>query len=89
MVDFTSTRWTSRFECPAFSTLLATASGGGTAAKPGYGVVFQLTPAGVFTPIHTFTAVSDGANPTGTLAHDSTGAIYGATNGGTVYKVKP
>jgi hypothetical protein len=56
--------------------------------------VFQLTPAGVFKTIHTFTG-ADGSNPTGTLAHDSTGAIYGATTGnsggtgGTVYKIKP
>jgi uncharacterized repeat protein (TIGR03803 family) len=71
-----------------------TQSGGGTAASPGYGTVFQLTPAGVFKTIHTFTG-TDGSNPTGTLAHDSTGAIYGATTGnsggtgGTVYKIKP
>jgi uncharacterized repeat protein (TIGR03803 family) len=71
-----------------------TASGGGTVAKPGYGTLFRLTPAGAFTVIHTFTG-PDGSNPTGTLAHDSTGAIYGATTGnsgsigGTVYKVKP
>jgi uncharacterized repeat protein (TIGR03803 family) len=70
-----------------------TASGGGTAAKPGYGTLFRLTQAGVFTTIHTFTG-KDGSNPTGTLAHDSTGAIYGATSGnsgsigGTVYKIK-
>jgi uncharacterized repeat protein (TIGR03803 family) len=71
-----------------------TASGGGTAAKPGYGTLFRLTPDGAFTVIHTFTG-PDGSNPTGTLAHDSTGAIYGATTGnsgsigGTVYKIKP
>jgi uncharacterized repeat protein (TIGR03803 family) len=67
-----------------------TGSGGGTPAKPGYGTLFRLTPKGVFTVIHTFTGGKDGSNPTGTLAHDSTGAIYGATSGtgGTVYKVK-
>ncbi len=71
-----------------------TQSGGGTKAKPGYGTLFQLTPAGVFKTIHTFTG-ADGSNPTGTLAHDSTGAIYGATTGnnggigGTVYKITP
>jgi uncharacterized repeat protein (TIGR03803 family) len=65
-----------------------TQSGGGTKAKPGYGTVFRLTPAGVFTTIHTFTG-PDGSNPTGTLAHDSTGAIYGATGAGTVYKINP
>jgi uncharacterized repeat protein (TIGR03803 family) len=70
-----------------------TASGGGTAAKPGYGTVFRLTPNGQFTVIHTFTG-KDGSNPTGTLAHDSKGAIYGATSGnngsigGTVFKIR-
>lgn len=69
-----------------------TQSGGGTAAKPGYGTLFRITPAGQFTVIHTFTG-PDGSNPTGTLAHDGKGAIYGATTGnsggigGTVYKV--
>ena len=71
-----------------------TQSGGGTAARPGYGTLFRVTPAGQFTVIHTFTG-ADGSNPTGTLAHDATGAIYGATTGnsggigGTVYKIKP
>jgi uncharacterized repeat protein (TIGR03803 family) len=71
-----------------------TQSGGGSKAKPGYGTVFRITPAGVFKTIYTFTG-ADGSNPTGTLAHDSTGAIYGATTGnsggtgGTVYKIKP
>jgi uncharacterized repeat protein (TIGR03803 family) len=65
-----------------------TASGGGTAAKPGQGTLFRITPSGVFRVIHTFTGGADGSGPTGTLAHDSTGAIYGATGAGTVYKVK-
>jgi len=71
-----------------------TASGGGTDANPGYGTLFRITPAGQFRVIHTFTG-PDGSNPTGTLAHDATGAIYGATSGnngsigGTVYKIKP
>jgi uncharacterized repeat protein (TIGR03803 family) len=71
-----------------------TQSGGGTAARPGYGTLFRITPAGRFTVIHTFTG-ADGSNPTGTLAHDAAGAIYGATTGdsggtgGTVYKIRP
>jgi len=52
----------------------------------GQGILFRITPAGGFTLLHTFTGGSDGAGPTGTLAHDSFGAIYGATNAGTVYK---
>ena len=71
-----------------------TQSGGGTAAKPGYGTLFRITPAGQFKVIYTFTG-AEGSNPTGTLAHDATGTIYGATTGnsggtgGTVYKIKP
>lgn len=70
-----------------------TASGGGTAAKPGYGTVFRIAPSGQFAVIHTFTG-KDGSNPTGTLAHDAAGAIYGATSGsagsigGTVFKIR-
>jgi uncharacterized repeat protein (TIGR03803 family) len=65
-----------------------TASGGVVTGGTGQGVLFRITPAGVFSVIHTFTGGSDGAGPTGTLAHDSTGAIYGATYAGTVYKIK-
>jgi len=69
-----------------------TASGGSTATQTGYGTVFRITPTGAFSVIHTFTG-PDGSNPTGTLAHDRTGAIYGATTGnggnigGTVFKI--
>jgi uncharacterized repeat protein (TIGR03803 family) len=72
-----------------------TASGGITnTGQVGSGTVFRITPSGQFKVIHTFNG-ADGSGPTGTLAHDSTGAIYGATNGndggigGTVYKIKP
>ena len=65
-----------------------TAQGGVVKNGTGQGTLFRITPAGVFSVIHTFTGGSDGAGPTGTLAHDSTGAIYGATSAGTVYKVK-
>jgi uncharacterized repeat protein (TIGR03803 family) len=69
-----------------------TASGGSAAGKQGYGTVFRITPSGQFAVIHTFTG-PDGSNPTGTLAHDRYGAIYGATTGnsgnigGTVFKI--
>jgi uncharacterized repeat protein (TIGR03803 family) len=66
-----------------------TESGGGTTAKPGYGTLFRITPAGVFTVLHTFSGGTDGYGPTGTLAHDRAGAIYGGTSGGTVYKYVP
>jgi uncharacterized repeat protein (TIGR03803 family) len=64
-----------------------TQSGGVFNGGAAQGTLFRITPAGVFSVIHTFTGGSDGAGPTGTLAHDSTGAIYGATAAGTVYKL--
>jgi uncharacterized repeat protein (TIGR03803 family) len=66
-----------------------TGAGGGTDAKPGYGTLFRITPAGVFTVLHTFSGGTDGSGPTGTLAHDANGAIYGGTSAGTVFKYKP
>jgi uncharacterized repeat protein (TIGR03803 family) len=65
-----------------------TAQGGTVKGGTGQGTLFRITPAGVFSVIHTFTGGADGYGPTGTLAHDGTGAIYGATSAGTVYKVK-
>jgi uncharacterized repeat protein (TIGR03803 family) len=55
----------------------------------GYGTVFQITPAGAFKVMHAFTGGKDGANPTGMLAHDYAGAIYGGTASGQVYKIVP
>jgi uncharacterized repeat protein (TIGR03803 family) len=66
-----------------------TDSGGGTAAKPGYGTLFRINPAGVFTVVHTFTDGADGYGPTGTLASNSNGAIFGGTGAGTIYKYVP
>jgi uncharacterized repeat protein (TIGR03803 family) len=66
-----------------------TGSGGGTKRKPGYGTLFRITPAGVFTVLRTFYYGPEGGGPTGTLAHDSKGAIYGGTSAGTVYKYAP
>ncbi len=66
-----------------------TGSGGGTKKKPGYGTLFRITPAGAFTVSRTFYYGPEGGGPTGTLAHDSRGAIYGGTSAGTVYKYTP
>lgn len=58
----------------------------------GNGTVFQLTPAGVLTTLHSFTALdtgnfyvnTDGANPTGELIEGKDGSFYGTTTyGGT------
>lgn len=67
-----------------------TSTGGG---KNGDGTVFQITPAGVLTTLHTFTNGSDGAYPTGGLVQGADGQFYGTagsggTNGdGTVFKI--
>jgi uncharacterized repeat protein (TIGR03803 family) len=65
-------------------------SGGG---KNGSGTVFQITPAGVFTTLHTFTSTGKGgSNPSG-LVQGADGQFYGTTydggtNGyGTIFKI--
>ncbi|MGH6850219.1 MAG: choice-of-anchor tandem repeat GloVer-containing protein [Methylocella sp.] len=61
----------------------------------GCGVVFKLSPSGIFTVLHTFTGGSDGKLPEGALLADSSGNLYGATYGGgtsnrgTVFKLTP
>jgi uncharacterized repeat protein (TIGR03803 family) len=57
-----------------------TTEGGGA---NGAGTVFDITPAGLLTTLHSFT-FSDGANPTGRLVQGTDGMFYGTTpNGGT------
>jgi uncharacterized repeat protein (TIGR03803 family) len=61
----------------------------------GCGTVYELTPAGKFTVLHTFTGGSDGGNPAGGLVMDKEGNLYGTTYGygahgyGTVFKLTP
>ncbi len=69
----------------------------------GCGTLFELSPTGVLTVLHTFAGGSDGATPFGTLVLDAAGNLYGATiegggacgpndarNGcGTVFKLDP
>ncbi len=56
------------------------------------GVVFQLTPEGIQTILHSFTW-TDGATPTQKLAQDARGNLYGAASqggsqgGGLIYKL--
>jgi len=60
-----------------------TENGGDISCGYGCGVVFKLTPAGVFSVLHSFN-MSDGANPTGGLVQVD-GNFYGTTmNGGTL-----
>jgi uncharacterized repeat protein (TIGR03803 family) len=49
------------------------------------GAVFQLTPFGGFTVLHSFTGTPDGANPYGGLAFDALGNLYGTTAFGGTY----
>jgi uncharacterized repeat protein (TIGR03803 family) len=70
-----------------------TTNSGGSA---GYGIVFQLTPSGQFTLLHSFGGnTTDGGNPAGPLVADAQGNFYGvATIGGahgqgSVFKITP
>ena len=55
----------------------------GSACGPfGCGVVFKLSPGGTETVLHFFTGGGDGALPQGGLIADSSGNLYGTTNGG-------
>lgn len=74
-----------------------TASGGGA---NGQGVVFKITPGGVFSTVYNFcsqggSACTDGAQPRMGLMLDSNGDLYGTTlfgganNRGTIYRITP
>jgi len=60
----------------------------------GDGTVFELSPSGVHTVLHTFTGGADGAVPDANLILDKQGNLYSTTLGGgigfgVVYKVTP
>ena len=62
----------------------------------GYGTVFQLTPAGVLTTLHSFgNTISEGSTPEGRLAVGKGGNFYGTTVGGganflgTIFRITP
>jgi uncharacterized repeat protein (TIGR03803 family) len=70
-----------------------TVSGGGTGSAAG--IVFEMTPTGAETILHTFGGSPDGAFPWGGVAFDTLGNIYGTTFSGghhglgTVFKLTP
>ncbi len=77
-----------------------TLMGGPNGHGGGGGTIFRITPAGVFTTLHAFSALTDGANSDGAeprcgLTPSGDGNFYGTTgNGGTygngtVYEVTP
>jgi uncharacterized repeat protein (TIGR03803 family) len=62
--------------------------GGSSNCLDGCGVVFKVDPLGNETVLHSFTGGSDGEYPTGGLARDSAGNLYGTTaSGGLGYGV--
>lgn len=69
--------------------LYGTASQGGV---NGNGVIYQLTPAGQFSVVYTFSGGTDGASPVAALIVGKDGALYGSTyrlgsgGAGTIFK---
>ena len=76
----------------ASGNLYGTTEFGGTYT---YGTVFEITPSGTETILHSFGAGTDGRNPVAGLVLDTQGNLYGTTEkggahgGGAVFKVKP
>ncbi len=74
----------------AAGNLYGTTSKGGSA---GFGTVFEISNTGVETILHSFAGGTDGAFPTGSLARDGAGNLYGTTldggidNDGVVYEL--
>ncbi|HEX3664819.1 MAG TPA: choice-of-anchor tandem repeat GloVer-containing protein [Rhizomicrobium sp.] len=81
----------------------ATNQGGNLSCSPpsGCGTVFEISPGGTLTVLHTFQGGTDGETPLGGVIFDSSGNLYGTTweggNGadcgssgcGTVFKIAP
>lgn len=68
--------------------------GSGDFCGGGCGTLFKMAPDGTTTVLHNFTGQSDGARPTGALAIDGAGNLYGTTalgglGHGTVFKIAP
>jgi uncharacterized repeat protein (TIGR03803 family) len=60
-----------------------------TGGPGGYGTIFSITKTGTFSVIHAFANGSDGAQPTGNLVLGARDIVYGGTEYGTVFAVKP
>lgn len=78
------------------TTFWGGASYGSSLCPLGCGTVFEITPTGTETILHSFTGGTDGSTPNGGVVRDTSGNLYGATpyggsscNCGTVYKVTP
>ena len=57
----------------------------------GFGTVFEMTAGGTYSVLYAFQGGIDGQLPSGNLARDDAGNLYGATidNAGTVFKLTP
>jgi uncharacterized repeat protein (TIGR03803 family) len=74
--------------------LYGTTSGGGS---NGDGTIFEISPAGVFTSLHSFDSFNDGSVPLAALIQDKSGNLYGTTKydggaghgSGTVFMLAP
>jgi uncharacterized repeat protein (TIGR03803 family) len=72
--------------------LYGTTSQGGSDCNAGCGTVFQITPGGTLTTIHTFTG-TDGATPVAALIQSTNGDFYattllgGTNNDGTIFSI--
>lgn len=73
-----------------------TAGGGNSSDCPGFvngtacGTVFEITPAGTLTTLHSFTGYpTDGSFPTGGLIQATDGSFYGTTQNGGPYRGGP
>lgn len=78
------------------TTFWGGASYGSSLCALGCGTVFEITPTGTKTILHSFSGGTDASTPSGGLVRDASGNLYGATpyggdtcNCGTVYKVTP
>jgi uncharacterized repeat protein (TIGR03803 family) len=84
-----ATPWASRLLLDPSGNLYGTTEYGGNLTcygtipyVTGCGVVFQVTPSGQETVLYTFQGGTDGANPIGDMAQDSSGSLYGVTQTG-------
>jgi uncharacterized repeat protein (TIGR03803 family) len=73
-----------------------TSRGGSTGCfGEGCGTIFQMTPSGTVTVLHTFTDEADGSSPSASLIQTTDGNFYGtaaqggSSGGGTVFKITP
>jgi uncharacterized repeat protein (TIGR03803 family) len=61
----------------------------------GCGIVYEISSTGKYSVLHRFSGANDGSDPSGGLAEDSSGNIYGAAmdggsgGNGVIYKVTP